>query len=156
MKRQIHKLTALLLAVWLLAGAAMPAAWAASSDEITISSVEDLLNFAKNCALDTWSQGKNVILTADLDLTGQVFTPTPTFGGTFRGEGHTISGIHITASGSNMGFFRYLQKGAVVQDLHIAGTVAPDGSRSTVGGIAGVNAGTLRNCRGHRHRRDGG
>nr|WP_325195820.1 GLUG motif-containing protein [uncultured Oscillibacter sp.] len=146
MKRQIHKLTALLLAVWLLAGAAMPAAWAASSDEITISSVEDLLDFAKNCALDTWSQGKNVILTADLDLTGQVFAPIPTFGGTFRGEGHTISGIHITASGSNMGFFRYLQKGAVVQDLHITGTVAPDGSRSTVGGIAGVNAGTIRNC----------
>ena len=146
MKRQIHKLTALLLAVWLLAGAAMPAAWAASSDEITISSVEDLLDFAKNCALDTWSQGKTVTLTADLDLTGREFTPIPTFGGTFRGEGHTISGVRVSASGSNMGFFRYLQKGAVVQELHVAGTVAPGGSHSTVGGIAGVNSGAIRNC----------
>lgn len=146
MKRIANKAACLLLAVWLLAGLAMPIAWAAPAGEVTISSVEELLDFAKNCSLDTWSQGRTVRLTADIDLSGRDFAPIPTFGGTFLGEGHTVSGLRITASGSNMGLFRYLQAGAVVQDLHVSGSVAPGGSRSTVGGIAGVNAGAIRNC----------
>ena len=130
-----RKLTALLLAVWLLAGIAQPTAWA-SGGEITISSAKELVEFSKNCSPDTWSQGKTFRLPADINLAGAGFAPIPTFGGTFRGEGHTISGVRVSASGSNMGFFRYLQKGAVVQELHVAGTVAPGGSHSTVGGIA--------------------
>lgn len=146
MKRTANKAACLLLAVWLLLGASLPTAWAAPAGELTISSPEELLDFAKNCSLDTWSQDKTVRLTADIDLSGREFTPIPTFGGTFLGGGHTISGLRITASGSNMGLFRYLQAGAVVQDLHVSGSVAPGGSRSTVGGIAGVNAGAIRNC----------
>ncbi|MBP3509511.1 MAG: hypothetical protein J6J99_07230 [Oscillibacter sp.] len=140
-----HKLTALLLAVWLLVGIAQPTAWA-DGNEITISSAKELVNFSKNCSLDTWSQGKTVRLTADIDLTSVDFAPIPTFGGTFLGDGHTISGLHIDSSGSRLGLFRSIQKGAVVQDLHVSGTVAPDGSRTFVGGIAGVNAGAIRNC----------
>ena len=140
-----RKLTALLLAVWLLVGVSQPTAWA-DGDEITISSAKELVTFSKNCSLDTWSQGKTVRLTADIDLTAVDFAPIPTFGGTFLGEGHTVSGLHIDASGSRMGLFRYIQKGAVVQDLHVSGTVAPDGSRAFVGGIAGVNAGAVRSC----------
>lgn len=146
MKRIANKAACLLLAAWLLAGLTLPVAWAAPAGETAISSAEELLAFAKNCALDTWSQGRTVRLTADIDLSGQAFAPIPTFGGTFLGDGHTISGLRITASGSNMGLFRYLQTGAVVQDLHVSGSVAPGGSRSTVGGIAGVNAGAIRNC----------
>ena len=140
-----HKLTALLLAVWLLVGIAQPTAWA-DGNEITISSAKELVNFSQNCSLDTWSQGKTVRLTADIDLTSVDFAPIPTFGGTFLGDGHTISGLHIDSSGSRLGLFRSIQKGAVVQDLHVSGTVAPDGSRTFVGGIAGVNAGAIRNC----------
>ena len=140
-----RKLTALLLAVWLLVGVAQPTAWA-GGNEVTISSAKELVTFSKNCALDTWSQGKTVRLTADIDLTAVDFAPIPTFGGTFLGEGHTISGLRIDASGSKLGLFRHIQKGAVVQDLHVSGTVAPDGSRAFVGGIAGVNAGAIRSC----------
>lgn len=146
MKRTANKAVCLLLALWLLVGSSLPAAWAAPAGEITISSPGELLDFAKNCSLDTWSQGKTVRLTADIDLSGRDFAPIPTFGGTFLGGGHTISGLRITASGSSMGLFRYLQSGAVVQDLRVSGSVAPGGSRSTVGGIAGVNAGAIRNC----------
>lgn len=146
MKRIAHKAGCLLLAVWLLAGLTLPAAWAAPTGEVTISSTEELLDFAKSCSLDTWSQGRTVRLTADIDLSGWDFAPIPTFGGMFLGEGHTISGFRITTSGSNMGLFRYLQAGAVVQDLRVSGSVVPGGSRSTVGGIAGVNAGAIRNC----------
>ena len=145
MKASMRKLTALLMAVWLLVGLAQPTAWA-DGCEITISSAKELVSFSRNCSLDTWSQGKTVRLTADIDLTAVDFAPIPTFGGTFLGDGHTISGLRIDASGSRMGLFRYIQKGAVVRDLHVSGTVTPDGSRTFVGGIAGVNAGAIQSC----------
>ena len=145
MKRTAHKLTALLLAAWLLVGLAQPMAWAAT-DEITISSAGEFAEFSKNCSLDTWSQGKTFRLTADISLSTVNFTPIPTFGGTFLGGGHTISGLQVDSSGSTLGLFRYVQAGAVIQDLHVSGLVEPDGSRSTVGGIAGVNDGAIRNC----------
>lgn len=145
MKETARKWTALLLAVWLLVGLAQPTAWA-TADEVTISSSEEFAEFSKNCSLDTWSQGKTFRLTADINLSAMNFTSIPTFGGTFLGDGHTISGFQIEASGSNLGLFRYVQAGAVIQDLHVSGLVDPGGSRSTVGGIAGVNAGAIRNC----------
>lgn len=135
----------LFLALSLLAGTAL-AAVPGTEAAITISSVRQLEAFAKHCSLDTWSQGKTVRLTADLDLEGREFTPIPTFGGVFEGQGHTISGLRVTAAGSSMGLFRYLQEGAVVRDLTVRGRVAPEGTRSTVGGIVGDNAGTLQNC----------
>jgi hypothetical protein len=146
MKRCVTKTLALLLALGLLAGLCLPAACAAEGDTVTISSAEELLAFARRCTLDTWSQGKTVVLTADLDLSGRTFTPIPTFGGTFLGNGHTISGLRVTADGSHMGLFRYVQAGAVIRDLHVVGNVAPGGSKSVVGGIAGSNAGAIHNC----------
>lgn len=138
----------LLLALCLLAGTVLPAV-RADGAEAAISSVEDLLDFASSCSLDTWSRGKTVRLTADLDLTGIDFAPIPTFGGTFLGEGHKITNLHITAAGSNMGLFRYLQEGAVVQDLNVTGSVRPSGSAVNVGGLVGSNAGAVRNCTFH-------
>lgn len=89
----------------------------------------DLLELTRNCSLDTWSQGKTVRLAADLDLTGAAFTPIPTFGGTFDGQGHTISGLSLTANGSKQGLFRTIQPGGVVENLNVSGTVAPGGAR---------------------------
>ncbi len=141
------RVLALLLAGWMVCS--LPAALAIEPDNIIISSVEDLQDLSKRCTLDAWSQGKTVTLAADLDLGETEFSPIPTFGGTFLGQGHTISGLRITSAGSNMGLFRYVQPGAVVQDLTVKGTVAPEGSRSAVGGIAGENAGTLLDCAFH-------
>ena len=146
MKQRMNRVISCLLALGLLLSLTPPGTWAVQGDMVSISSTEDFLRFAKNCALDTWSQGKTVQLTADVDLKDVEFSPIPTFGGTFLGQGHTISGLRLTAAGSNQGLFRYLQPGAVVQDLNVKGTVAPEGSRSTVGGIVGNNGGTLQNC----------
>ena len=150
-KQTLCKWFSLLLAGWLLVSPAMLTAQAVSAgpETITISSEADLLDFAKHCALNTWSQGKTVVLTANLDLAGTDFSPIPTFGGTFQGQGHTISGLYITASGSAQGLFRYLQPVGVIQDLTVEGTVAPGGTRSTVGGIVGDNSGTVQNCTFH-------
>ena len=86
-------------------------------------------------------------LNTDLNLTGVDFAGIPTFSGTFDGNGHTISGLSLVDDGSVTGFFRYIQADGVVHDLAIRGRSMPSGSRTTVGGIVGSNAGTLINCR---------
>ena len=107
-KGTCRRLPALLLALCLLVCPTVPVAYAAqeATGVITISNEAEFRSFAKNCALDTWSQGKTVRLAADLDLSGTEFTPIPTFGGTFLGQNHTISGLRISAAGSVQGLFQ--------------------------------------------------
>ena len=59
---------------------------------IHIKSAEDLRSLAHSCTLDSWSRGKTVVLDNDIELTDDDELPIPTFGGTFNGNGHTISG----------------------------------------------------------------
>lgn len=113
---------------------------------VYISSTDDLLELAENCRVNTWSIGKTVILMDDIDLTGSSFSGIPTFGGTFYGGDNTIKGFNLTESGSVVGFFRYLQESAVIEGLSLEATIQPTGSKSVVGGFAGNNAGTIRNC----------
>ena len=114
--------------------------------ELTISNTADFLAFAKNCRLDSYSQNLIVYLAADIDLAGTGFEGIPIFCGILEGGGHTISGLDISVHGSEHGLFRHLTLTAVVRDLNVSGQVAPQGSRSTVGGIAGENAGRIENC----------
>ncbi len=113
---------------------------------IYISSTEDLLQAAKQCRLDTYSQGKRFELTEDLNLSEENFEGFATFGGTFQGNGHMISGIHIEYQGSNQGFFRYIQEGGKIENLSLVGSATFSGSSSNVGMLAGVNQGTIRGC----------
>lgn len=138
------RIGALLLAAALTAGL-FPAS-AADAGTVEIATPAQLSAFARDCSLDTWSQGKTVVLTADIDLTSADFSPIPTFGGVFEGGGHTISGLSLSHSGSQQGLFRYVQEGAAVRDLNVSGQVAPGGSATAVGGIVGCNRGTLTNC----------
>lgn len=134
-----------LLCVCLLGGPMIPAA--AGENTVVIDSVEGFLNFAENCRLDSYSEGLTVELSCDLDLTGRAFSGIPTFGGTFYGNGCTISGLSIRAEGSHQGLFRYVRSTASIQDLTIQGRITPGGSRSNVGGLAGQNEGRIVNCR---------
>ena len=143
--KRIQKWSALFMAVTLLFTLAAPAALAAEST-VTIKTAEDLAELSRNCTLDTWSQGKTVILENDLDLHGIDFTPIPTFSGTFQGNGHTISGLTLTGSGNVRGLFRYIQNGATVQDLTVMGTIHPNGHQDDLGLLAGSNAGRILNC----------
>ena len=143
--KRIQKWSALFMAVTLLFTLAAPAALAAES-AVTIKTAEDLAELSRNCTLDTWSQGKTVILENDLDLHGIDFTPIPTFSGTFQGNGHTISGLTLTSSGNVRGLFRYIQNGATVQDLTVTGTIHPNGHQDDLGLLAGSNAGRILNC----------
>ena len=148
-----RRLGAALLALCLLCALAMPVFAAGESDTTEeketyhIGTVDELLQLADYCRLDSWSENRTVYLDADLELTGSGFAGIPSFSGVFEGQGHTISGLSLVSDGSVVGFFRYVQQGANIRDLVVRGRSMPTGTRSTVGGIAGSNAGTLHNCR---------
>ena len=113
---------------------------------IHIKSAEDLRSLAHSCTLDSWSRGKTVVLDNDIALTDDDELPIPTFGGTFNGIGHTISGLSITQSVSPAGLFGVLQKDAVIKNLNAEGTVTPSGDSENIGGIVGENHGTIESC----------
>ncbi len=144
MNKRWFRLSALVLALVMLF-AAVPAV-RAEEGTLTISTAEEFLEFAESCTLDSWSRGKTVRLTADISLANTGFTPIPTFGGTFEGDGHTITGLEITDTVAPAGLFARLQADAVVRNLNLEGSVCPDGEKTDVGGLAGVNSGTVENC----------
>ena len=111
-----------------------------------IGTVDELLQLADSCRLDSWSENRTVYLDADLELTGSDFVGIPTFSGVFEGQGHVISGLSLVSDGSVVGFFRYVQEGANIRDLVVRGRAMPTGSRSTVGGIAGSQTGYIEGC----------
>lgn len=115
-------------------------------DAILLSTAEDVLALADACVLDTWSTDKAVVLNNDIDMSDVEFEGIPSFGGIFYGQGHKITGLYMEHDASVVGFFRYLQKGAEVNDLHIEAEIVPEGTAAMVGGIVGNNAGTIRNC----------
>lgn len=89
--KQLRRGAAFLTALALLCTLALPAA--AAADTVTISSVQDFVQFSKQCTRDTWSRGITVELTADLDLSDQAITPVPIFR-----EPFTVTAIPSPAS----------------------------------------------------------
>ena len=83
----------------------------APKDTVYLSSADDLIQLAKNCRLDSWSQNRTVVLEADIDLSGVDFNGIPSFGGTWEGQNHAITGLSLSQDGSVQGLFRYVQHG---------------------------------------------
>ena len=142
--KRIHNRLAILLIFALLLSLAAPVGAAGSRN--TIRTPEDLVELSRRCSLDSWSRGKTVVLSADLDLSDVEFSSIPTFGGTFDGQGYTISGLTITGSGNVRGLFRYLQSGGVVQNVSLEVTIEPTDLQDSLGGLVGNNRGSVRNC----------
>lgn len=113
---------------------------------IEIRDVEDFQEFVRNCKYDSWSLGRTVSLVSDLDLSGLDFDGIAYFNGVFEGNGHEIAHVRLEPKGSDYGFFRYVGENGCVKDLNISGSVVPSGSQENIGGIAGVNDGTIENC----------
>ena len=142
--KRIHNRLAILLIFALLLSLAAPVG--AAGSRITIRTPEDLVELSRRCSLDSWSRGKTVVLSADLDLSDVEFSSIPTFGGTFDGQGYTISGLTITGSGNVRGLFRYLQSGGVVQNVSLEVTIEPTDLQDSLGGLGGHNRCRVRNC----------
>lgn len=116
-------------------------------DAVYLSTPEDILELAENCISDAWSRGKVFVLKNDIDLSGVAFEPIPSFGGTFLGQQFTVSGFRLGGEQDAQGFFRYLQKSAVVDGLQLKGRVQPAGNANVdIGGLVGVNSGRVSNC----------
>lgn len=113
---------------------------------IEIGTAGDFLDFVKNCSLDSWSSDKQVLLTADIDLSGYVFEPVPVFTGSFNGQNHTISGFRYGGDGYVGGLFRYIGKDGLVENLKLEGEVIAADEKECIGGLCGVNYGTIKNC----------
>lgn len=113
---------------------------------IVIQTPEDFLELAKKCTLDAWSRGKTVVLAEDIDLTGMDFSPIPIFGGTFHGNGRRITGLRLEDGSSYQGLFRFIEEGGLVEGLTVSGYITAGGVQEYIGGIAGSNGGTIRNC----------
>jgi len=123
-----------------------PPVGASAAATVEISSAADLLALARDCALDTWSRGKTFVLTRDVSLASVDFAPIPTFGGTFDGGGHTISGLELSEKLSPAGLFGVVQEGAEVRNLTVSGSVTPGGDGWRTGGVAGENRGRIVGC----------
>lgn len=144
----MKKILSLLLAAALLL-LLSPAALAAELGEnsVSIATAAQFITFAANCARESYSINRRFVLQNDIDLSELDYVPAGYFAGSFDGRGHTIRGLVIDGEGSRMGLFREIGEGAAVENLHVEGRVEPGGSRCYVGGIAGVNNGTIANCR---------
>ncbi len=143
MNKTIRRMLSVLLAAAVMLSFASPAF---ADGAVHIKSADDLISLAQSCTLDTWSQGATVELDADISLDGVDFTPIPSFGGDFNGNGHTISGLNISGKYSRAGLFAEIQEGGSVSNLNVTGTVDISGSSEAAGGIAGVNAGRISSC----------
>ena len=94
-----------------------PAAWAVLMENITLNSSEE------------WEP---------IGIISQQYS------GTFDGNGHTISGLYIDSSGVDYkGLFGYVGSSGKVQNLSVSGDI---NGGWYVGGIAGQNNGSVKNC----------
>ena len=101
----------------------------------------------------TQNRGAYAVLTADIDLNNEPWTPIGpsdpgSYTGTFDGKGHTIKNLNVSSSETCVGLFGYIgpraisstsavvQRGAV-RNLTVVGKVTDTGQNARVGGIAG-------------------
>jgi hypothetical protein len=118
------------------------------TDPYQIASKADLLLLA-NCSAD---YDKYFILTEDVDMEGQVFNKAlislKEFVGTFDGNNHKITHFTIDGGDNNrFGLFSQIGLGAKVKNLGLE-NCSVNGSLDShdVGGLCGVNSGTISNC----------
>lgn len=116
------------------------------AETVMIDSARALIELSKACVFDSYSEGKVFELAGDIDLSGSGFTPIASFGGIFKGNGYTVSGLYLDQAGGDVGLFRFVEPSGVIENLTVRGTVRPEGSGKNVGGIAGTNRGRISGC----------
>ena len=108
-----------------------------------IGTPAQLIEFAKY--VKKGGNGSNAFLTADIDMEGlsMNFVPIGTgaypYNGTFDGQGHRISNLHITGT-NNTGFFSTVTGGAVIQNFVFDNSCSITGDSYV--GVIGVSNGT--------------
>ncbi|MCH5184928.1 MAG: carboxypeptidase regulatory-like domain-containing protein [Oscillospiraceae bacterium] len=140
------------------------------NDDLEISTAEGLRAFADSVNGGNTYRGKTVTLGADIDLSsvcgadinGEEVSWVPIgrleskFNGTFDGGGHTISGLYINSEYEDFaGLFYFTDTNSVIKNLTVDGFIKVGyesdpmwaNMPSWIGGIAGLSAGKIKNCR---------
>ena len=118
-------------------------------DEIEVTSAADLAGIAALSATQDFT-GKTITLKANIDLNSKTWTPigsaTSPFQGTFNGSGYLIRGLHRFNGTDSVGLFGYVGQNAVIEQVGISGGRIMAKNQTRIGAIAGVCAGTIREC----------
>jgi len=124
----------------------------AAADAATVPATMTLQGMAATSSL-----AGRYVLGANIDATGTStwnsgagFTPignsTTAFTSTFDGLGHTVSGLIINRTGTDyIGLFGYGSPTSVIRDLGMVGGNVAGGTGNFIGGLVGVNSGTINN-----------
>ena len=142
----MKQLISVILTLSMLFTLVLPLCFSASAegDVAEIGTAAELIAFGKN--LGSYS-GKTVKLTADIDMSGQMWSPTGTaFAGTLDGNGHKISNLTAATTGNyNYGFIPNTTAGAAICNLTFEGIeISHSGTSGVLGGLIGYhNSGSL-------------
>ena len=101
----------------------------------------------------TQNRGAYAVLTADIDLNNEPWTPIgpdrdSAYTGTFDGQGHTVKNLSVTVNvqPGRAGLFGCVKDGTI-RKLTVAGSVSCTANQGWCGGIAGYAMGeTIENC----------
>ena len=122
-----------------------------SNGSYTVTSADGLMNIAK--LVNGGKTDINIILTADIDLTGKDWTPIGTdydnsYKGTFDGGGHTITGLTFTTNDEFAGLFGWLNRAGTVKNVVMEGVQITSNQiyGGSIGGVVGSGWGTIENC----------
>ncbi|MDR0712402.1 MAG: hypothetical protein LBF67_08705, partial [Prevotellaceae bacterium] len=86
---------------------------------------------------------KHFRLTADIDLSGDSWTPISTFTGAVHGGNHLVKNITITSTSTYVGLFSGLGANAYIDSLHIVGgNISTTASSGCAGAFAGQISGS--------------
>ncbi|MDE6598263.1 MAG: hypothetical protein K2K60_06460 [Clostridia bacterium] len=110
----------------------------AEGEELTISTAQEFIAFAKNCKKSAdYSVNLKVYLAADINFDGVEFVPVGAFSGTFYGGYHKL--INVTCESA---IFETLNYSATVERLIVENAVLGDKNADTVG-VVGTNYGKV-------------
>ena len=102
-----------------------------------------------------WTLSANYEQIENIDLTGTNWTPigspsngSQPFTGTFNGNGYTITGLNIVTEqyDSQQGMFGVIDTDGVVKNLALVNCTVGGGANYNIGGVAGINNGTVISC----------
>lgn len=124
------------------------------SDPYQISTADQLKLFrdiVNGAGGQTPNRGAWAVLTADIDLNNEAWTPIgpdrdSAYTGTFDGQGHTVRNLSVTGNFNRAGLFGCVKDGTI-RKLTVAGSVSCTANQGWCGGIAGyAKSETIENC----------
>ena len=113
----------------------------ADSNTYTVANADELIAVVAEINSAEANYGRNITLSANIDLTGKTFTPLKSYSGTIDGANKTIKGLVLTAAADNNGLI-VSGVGCTVKNLVIDGAKV-ESSKSNIGALIGISAGTV-------------